>query len=164
MGIERFFLGVGGGGGGKLTRGYWRGLEKPEDLCTLPYHQGAHIPSNSLGPASHLKRGNNSNWTWWDYICISQQKCNTRVSIVYNIHTSTSVAGKECPDPHRVHSGQPACEVQTNWIHWTANVKIMGNLTQGLKPANICITLFKYYKTITIAGFTIYDHQNWCEL
>jgi hypothetical protein len=43
----------------KLTRGYWRGLEKPEDLCTLPYHQGAHIPSNSLGPASHLKEETN---------------------------------------------------------------------------------------------------------
>jgi hypothetical protein len=93
---------------GKLTRGYWRGLEKPEDLCTLPYHQGAHIPSNSLGPASHLKRGNNSNWTWWGYICISQQKCNTSVSIIYSIHTSTFVAGNECPDPHKVHSGQPA--------------------------------------------------------
>jgi hypothetical protein len=45
----------------KLTEGYWRDLEKPVDLCTLLYHQGAHIPSNSLGPASHLKRGNSVN-------------------------------------------------------------------------------------------------------
>ena len=53
----------------------------------------------------------------------SQQKSKTSASFMFNvnIHTSTFVAGKECPDPHRVPSRQPACEAQTNWMHWTTN-------------------------------------------
>jgi hypothetical protein len=123
----------------KLTKGYWRDLEKPVDLCTLLYHQGAHIPSNSLGPASHLKRGNSVNWinTLEHFKTLymmglhiwSQKKLKTSgvpVSCSFSIkmHTSTFVAGKECPDPHKVPSRQPACEGQANWIHWTVNVKL----------------------------------------
>lgn len=81
------------------TRGYFLAASKPVDLCTLSYHQGAHMPSTGFGPSSHLNYVMKWNEIWYKRGCspkVSLKEHNFKRSNVIKIYLGIEFVQHNC--------------------------------------------------------------------